>query len=88
MWQRLQPRVPEAATPFSVRQVTPAPWLPLPTLQPWEAPVARYAPVKELCRVQFKGKNHDACQNGPHFGAMLGYAHWLDATLQVRKTVG
>ena len=32
--------------------------------------------------MQFKGKNHDACQNGPHFGAMLGYAHWLDATLQ------
>ena len=83
----------EAATPRarscnSIRQVAPAPWLPLPTLQPWEAPVARYAPVKELCRVQFKGKNHDACQNGPHFGAMLGYAHWLDATLQVRKTVG
>ena len=62
--------------------LAPQPWLPLPTLQPWEGPVARYAPLRELCRVQFKGKNHDACQNHPHFGAMLGYAHWLDATLQ------
>eukprot|EP00964_Phaeocystis_antarctica_P099715 scaffold65518_cov56-Phaeocystis_antarctica.AAC.3 len=42
-----QPHVPEAATPRAggcnpIRQVAPAPWLPLPTLQPWEGPVARY----------------------------------------------
>ena len=73
----------EKQLPELAKMLVPQHWLPLPTLQPWEAPARRYAPAEETaCRVRLKGKNHDMCQNFVHFSSMLGYAAWLDATLQ------